>query len=209
MDYQKASNDMTSGPDDTQKPEYAQRLHTFEQRRWKQLLDVQRPYRWNIRRLQLGHTLDVGCGIGRNLVALSGAGVGIDHNPTSVQIARSRGQHAFTPEEFSKSEFVKPGEFDSLLLSHVVEHMGGAEAIALVRDYLPSVRAGGALVVITPQEAGFRTDASHMRFVGFDEIAQLCDDAGAKVERQFSFPFPRVVGRYFPYNEFVVVARLP
>jgi hypothetical protein len=81
--------------------------------------------------------------------------------------------------------------------------------MALVREYLPSVRTGGALVVITPQEAGFRTDASHVRFVGFDEMARLCDDVGAKVERQFSYPFPRMAGRYFPYNEFVVVARLP
>ena len=58
----------------TDVPAYADRLQTLEQARWKQLLDVQAPYRWNIRRLGLGRTLDVGCGLGRNLAHLGGAG---------------------------------------------------------------------------------------------------------------------------------------
>jgi SAM-dependent methyltransferase len=47
--------------------EYARRLQRLSGRRWKRLIDVQAPYRWNIHRLRLGRTLDVGCGIGRNL----------------------------------------------------------------------------------------------------------------------------------------------
>ena len=73
----------------TDAPDYAARLQTLEQARWKQLLDVQAPYRWNIRRLELGRTLDVGCGLGRNLAHLDGRGVGVDHNPASIVVAGS------------------------------------------------------------------------------------------------------------------------
>jgi hypothetical protein len=32
--------------------------------------------------------------------------------------------------------------------------------------------------------------------------------AGCAIERAYSFPFPRAVGRVFPYNESVAVGRL-
>jgi hypothetical protein len=62
-------------------------------------------------------------------------------------------------------------------------------------------------VLITPQERGYATDRTHVRFCGFTEVAGLCAAVGLTVERQFSFPFPRILGRAFPYNEFVTLAR--
>ena len=87
-----------AGPEtpDTVGRDYAERLETLEGARWKRLLDVQAPYRWNLRRLGLGFTLDVGCGIGRNLLHLDRRGVGVDHNVASVEIARGRGCTAYT-----------------------------------------------------------------------------------------------------------------
>jgi 2-polyprenyl-3-methyl-5-hydroxy-6-metoxy-1,4-benzoquinol methylase len=191
----------------TDAPDYATRLQTLEQARWKRWLDVQAPYRWNIRRLGLGRTLDVGCGLGRNLAHLGGSGVGVDHNAASVAIARDRGLEAYTSEEFLAGPQAKPASFDSLLAAHVVEHMSEADAIGVLRTYLPFVRAGGKVVLITPQERGYATDATHVRFCGFPEVAALCEAVGLTVVRQYSFPFPRVVGRVFPYNEFVTLAR--
>lgn len=189
----------------TDAPAYAERLRTLEGARWKRWLDVQAPYRWNIRRLGLGRTLDVGCGLGRNLAHLGGAGVGVDHNPASVAVARERGLEAYTPEDFTAA----PGSFDSLLLAHVVEHMPEPDALELLRTYLPYVRPGGKVVLITPQERGYATDATHVRFCGFDEVAALCVQAGLRVVTTYSFPFPRAAGRAFPYNEFVTLARVP
>src|SRR4051794_18594837 len=105
----------------TDKADYAARLERLELAGWKRLLDVQRPYRWNIRRLNLGRTLDVGCGIGRNLLHLGGNGVGVDHNETSVQLCRERGLTAYTIDEFFASTESAPGSFDSMLVAHVVE----------------------------------------------------------------------------------------
>jgi 2-polyprenyl-3-methyl-5-hydroxy-6-metoxy-1,4-benzoquinol methylase len=195
------------GRSGTDAPDYAERLKTLEQARWKQWLDVQAPYRWNVRRLDLGHTLDVGCGLGRNLAHLSGAGVGVDHNASSVAIARERGLEAYTPQEFLDGPHARDGSFDSLLAAHVVEHMTEEDAVALLRTYLPFVRTGGKVVLITPQERGYATDATHVRFCGFSEVAALCETLGLTVQRQYSFPFPRWMGKVFAYNEFVTLAR--
>ena len=189
--------------------DYTERLQRKTGAGWKRLLNVQAPYRWNVRRLKLGFTLDVGCGIGRNLSHLDGNGVGVDHNATSIEACRAAGLTAFTTEEFYKSEYAKPDRFDSLLSAHVVEHVTAEQAVEIFTPYLPFVKSGGAVVFITPQERGFNSDATHIRFSGFPEVKQLCDELGLAVRRQYSFPFPRFAGKIFTYNEFITVAGKP
>lgn len=188
-------------------PEYAHRLDRLSRARWKRLLDVQAPYRRYLQRLRLGWALDVGCGIGRNLQALSPTGVGIDHNPTSVAMAREAGWQAFTPQEFRQSEFASAGRFDALLVSHVLEHMSPDEAIVLVSTYLEYLREDARVVMITPQERGFRSDPTHRTFLDFTALTTIADRLGLDVVRRDSFPFARPLGRVFPYNEFVLIAR--
>lgn len=192
----------------TQGSDYAARLQTLEQARWKRVLDVQRPYRWNLRRLVEGMVLDVGCGIGRNLVALEGRAVGVDHNPDSIALARQRGCVAFTAEEFQASEHARHGAFGTMLLAHVVEHMPHADAVELVRSYLPYLAPRGQLLLICPQEKGYTTDVTHVEFADFDALRDLSLQVGAAPEKEMSFPLPRWAGRVFPYNEFVATARL-
>lgn len=200
---------IAGGPSDTRHEEYARRLETHELATWKRLLNVQAPYQWNLRRLHLGTTLDVGCGIGRNLATLGPESVGVDHNASSVETARRRGFVAFTPEEFRTSTYSRRGSFDTLLVSHVLEHLKRDEAQALLGEYVDMIRPNGMLLLITPQEAGFRRDASHRTFMDFATLRDLCHASNAQVERQFSFPLPRQMGHVFFYNEFVVLARLP
>lgn len=195
--------------DSTQSGAYTKRLETLENRGWKRLLDVQAPYRWNLRRLDLGFTLDVGCGIGRNLLHLDGHGVGIDHNSESIEVATRRGCTALTSDAFDNSEHARADHFDSLLLAHVVEHMSVDEAIELIGRYLGFIRPGGNVVLIAPQEAGFRSDASHVEFMDFEALETILIRAGADFERSYSFPFPRQFGRVFPHNEFVAIGRRP
>lgn len=191
----------------TQSNEYSERLLREEGVWWKTLLNVQLPYRWNLHRLNLGFTLDLGCGLGRNLLNLNGNGVGIDHNPQSVEIARSRGLRAFNPEEFLKSEFNSMEIFDSILLSHVAEHMLEQDVVALLRGHTHLLKPCGLVVLITPQEAGYRSDPTHVQFMDFASLRRISAETGLLFVREFSFPFPRFFGRVFRYNEFVCVCR--
>jgi 2-polyprenyl-3-methyl-5-hydroxy-6-metoxy-1,4-benzoquinol methylase len=190
----------------TKRLDYAERLQHLEAAWWKRLLDVQRPYRWNLRRSHLGCTLDLGCGIGRNLMNLDPGSVGIDHNRHSVAVARERGLTAYTTDEFLGSALSRPASFDSMLVAHVVEHMPIAQARELVSQYLPMIKPGGMVLFICPQEKGYASDPTHASFTDEAALRELAQDIGLHVLRSYSFPLPRAAGRFFRYNEFCVLA---
>ena len=191
----------------TESEKYTRRLVELESVWWKKLFDVQRPYRLHLQSLKPGFVLDIGCGIGRNLLHLGGhdAGIGVDINPFSVQVARQRNIQAFTPEEFATSDFSRQQIFDSILLSHVAEHMTPDEVAALLAGYLPFLRTAGRVIVITPQEKGFASDSTHVSFTDFTVLQMIALKSGLTVTREYSFPLPRSFGRVFPYNEFVSI----
>lgn len=137
---------------------------------------------------------------------MRGNGVGIDHNPDSLRYARERGLRVFTPEDFRGSLFNVPHSFDSLLLSHVAEHMTQAEAIALLATYRDILRPQGKLIIMTPQEAGFSRDATHREFVDFRKSRAIAEALGFETVTQYSFPLPRIFGKIFYFNEFISVS---
>lgn len=186
---------------------YAELLKLRSGKTWKKVLDVQRPYRWNLRRLDLGRTLDVGCGIGRNLRNLPAGSVGVDHNKYAIKEARYLGLEAYTTDEFKK--VIKPkknSKFDSMLLAHVLEHMNTSEGKKIIKEYLPYVRE--KVVVICPQEKGFKSDDTHVNFLDHKGIEDILTNCGLDIDRSYSFPFPRFIGRVFRYNETVVVGKV-
>ena len=192
--------------DDTRDPEYAVRLATLESKGWKKFFDVQAPYRRNLRNLDLGRTLDVGCGLGRNLMNLEN-GVGVDHNADAVSIARSRGLTAYTTDEWQGSGAAIHASFDSMLLAHVLEHVSQQDSDDIIAAYLPYLRPNGKLVLICPQEKGFPTDPTHIRWVNDAELRATGNRNGFSEIRSYSFPFPRFMGKFFTYNEFVYVGQ--
>lgn len=187
---------------------YAERLKRLQSRRWKQLLRVQAPYQWNLKRHGLGRTIDVGCGVGRNLSTLEPGSLGVDHNEAAVAEARAQGFHAVTVDEFRSSPPAR-ASFDGLLFAHIIEHMTPAQGAALVQAYLPYLRPGGKVFMICPQERGYASDSTHVWFARDSDLVRLCQAAGLQVEEMRSFPFPRWMGRLFVYNESTVLATLP
>lgn len=190
---------------DTKGKDYSDRLKNLSGAKWKQILDVQRPYRWNLKRLNLGKTLDVGCGIGRNLGNLSKDSVGVDHNAYAIDIAKKAGYNAVTVDDFKKNKKTYGKDaFDSMLLAHVLEHLTTADGKRIIKEYLPYVRE--KIVIICPQEKGFTTDETHINFLDHQAIEDILISCGLKITRSYSFPFQRKVGKVFTYNETVVVA---
>ena len=193
----------------TASPDYARRLEALEFAKWKRWLHVQAPFRWTVRRLCHGRVLDVGSGVGRNLAHLHPRAVGVDHNPHAVALARSRGFTAFTTDALGPAGHAQRASYDTLLAAHLLEHVSEHAGMELLRTYLPLVRPGGQVVLITPQECGWRSDATHVRWVDFAVLRRTSEQLGLRVDKELSFPFPRTAGRVFRYNEFVHVATVP
>ncbi|HEY4331812.1 MAG TPA: methyltransferase domain-containing protein [Ilumatobacteraceae bacterium] len=198
-------------PSSTSDPAYAQRLSRLARRGgvMRRVIDPQLPYRWNLRHLHPGLVLDIGCGIGRNLKHLDGHGVGVDHNEECVRACVAEGLTAYTPEEFSSSADAVAEHFDSLLVSHVVEHLTDDEAVELINTYMPYVRSGGRVIIITPQERGQASDPTHVQLIDGAAIRRLAKRLHLRVESVRSFPFTRLVGRVFTYNETVATLVRP
>lgn len=193
----------------TEGSDYTARLERLGTARWKQVLDVQAPYRRNLRRL-LGdrRVLDVGCGIGRHLAHLGPGSVGVDHNASSVARCRADGLEAYTPDELAAAPGVGPGAFDGMLVAHLLEHLEPGAAPVVLRPYLPLLAPGARVVLICPQERGFRSDPTHTVFLDDRALRAVGEEIGGVVTEQRSFPFPRAAGRWFTHNEFVTVADL-
>ena len=190
----------------TASAQYARRLSRLSGARWKKFLHVQAPYAANIRRVCRGSVLDVGCGIGRNLVHLQGRGTGVDHNAASVLIAQSRGLKALTAEEFLQQNHPGDLHWDTLLISHVLEHLSQSEIEHLMATYLPFLAPTGRLVMICPQEWAYARDATHVQFLDLTDLGGIAARHSFKVSSAYSFPWPRQLGRWVPHSEFVVVA---
>ena len=185
---------------------YTERLSRLSGTRWKQILDVQRPYRWNLKRLKLGSTLDVGCGIGRHLSHLPDGSVGVDHNENSIKIAKKNGFTAYTTDEFFKKTIPK-NSFNTMLLAHVLEHMSTKKGRKIIQEYLPYIKKN--VVIICPQQKGFSTDETHVNFLTHSDIEEILRELGLEVQRSYSFPFPKQFGKVFAHNESIVVAQKP
>jgi 2-polyprenyl-3-methyl-5-hydroxy-6-metoxy-1,4-benzoquinol methylase len=192
---------------DTSGEHYARRLQALQDVWWKKALHVQAPYQWQLRRQQLGRTIDVGCGIGRNLQTLARGSVGVDHNSAAVQVARERGLTALTVEEWEKSDLRRVASFDGILLAHVIEHLDADAGAALLREYLPYLRPGGKVFLVCPQERGYASDPTHVRWTTGDDLVELARTVGLTPDPWSSFPFPRWAGKAFVYNEFCLLAR--
>jgi SAM-dependent methyltransferase len=97
--------------------------------------------------------LDLGCGNGRLLSALSLAGyrdlLGVDCSPESVRLARARG---FCVEQRDLGEFCRAShrEFDLICAFDVIEHFTKSELVEVLRSIYDCMALGGVLLLQTP-----------------------------------------------------------
>lgn len=107
--------------------------------------------------------LDVGCGLGRYLRVLSARdfyATGVEANPDIVAANVKSGLRCFTPDDHPAVD----GEYDVVLMSHVVEHFSPAELLQFLDGYLDRLRPGGWLIIATPlMSPYFYDDFDHVR----------------------------------------------
>src|SRR4051812_50160281 len=107
---------------DTDSRDYADRLVALEQVWWKRLLNVQAPYQWNLRRRKLGRTLEIGCGVGRNLATLPAGFVGGDPHEKSGKGGRAPGVPALTVDEVFAGDETQVATFDTPFVAPLLQH---------------------------------------------------------------------------------------
>ena len=187
----------------TSTDQYSDRLTGIAQRRWKKFVGPLNPYKFHIRRISNPKVLDVGCGIGRNLDYLGrSAAVGVDHNAKSIEVARQRGFTAFSDKEFLECE----STFNTILFSHILEHMSSEEAYEIVGKYMNYLNPGGRLLIICPQEKGQKSDPTHVTLCDFHFLKNLIRFHNLELVSSYSFPLPKIFGKWFIYNESIIIA---
>ena len=194
---------MSTENSSTQSEAYTNRLTALSGRFFSRLVGGQ-PYRWKIRRIAKGDVLEVGCGIGRNLHFLGSRAVGVDHNSLSIKVCRERGFTAYTPDEFFALPDIEHKKFDTILFSHVIEHLTLADARSLLIIYVKYLLPSGKLIIICPQKRGYASDSTHVTYFDLDELAQLVASVQCSEISRESFPFPAFFGRWFTYNEWIM-----
>ena len=169
---------------------------------------VPNPYRWNVRRLAKGRVLDVGCGIGRCLDFIRPRGVGVDPNEQrSPSAARRVTRH--TCRMSSSGARSPPLPASS---THCCARMCSNTSTSRLRwpwsvSTCPIRQGGRVHLHHSPgARSAIRRDAR-----AADGCRRNCRRwprrCGLTIERMSSFPLPRLFGRWFMYNETVVVAR--
>ena len=149
--------------------------------------------------------LDVGCGTGIMLEALTRAGItaqGVDRNPQSTRYDASLGLNVHTQDAL---EFLAehPAHFDGLYCSHFVEHLPMDGVTRLIALCASALQPGGVAVFTFPdpesirsQLLGFWRDPEHVRFYHPELIASVAAVHGLALEYNSQHVAGRCVGPF-------------
>jgi SAM-dependent methyltransferase len=180
---------------DTASKEYSDYYLQKYAKWWRFLSPVEIPFKFFARCLCKGKTLDVGCGPGRYLSFLPDA-TGIDHNPEFIFYARRRGFKVFLSQEFDEDFDKSLQRFDTLLFSHILEHMEFQQACEFVKKYLPTLKPGGKVIIIVPDGISFKNDPSHRCYFDCNLIKKLASANSLHLQKAMYHPFPKYMSRW-------------
>ena len=169
---------------------------------------VRRAYLASARRKLSGKVLDFGCGIGELLATLPVGSMGLEYNQATVAYCRSRGLdvewYDGTADDWCLSVVPRGRQFDSMILSHVLEHLD--EPAEVLQKLLVAGRKLGVrrVLAVVPGRAGFRIDPTHLTFIDRPFLSDpvIVKDTGFSLVASNYFPGNiRVLGNWFPHHE--------
>lgn len=132
---------------------------------------------------ECGKVLDVGCGYGRMLKALSLVGIeatGVEINKAIVDSCRADGLNCIQADEFHASP---QNYWDIILMVHIIEHFSPSECFAFIERYLDYLKVGGILIIATPVLTDyFYEDFDHIKPYLPLGITMVFGDNGAQVQ---------------------------
>ncbi len=157
---------------------------------------VRRAYLRSAARKLVGPTLDFGCGVGELLTRLPTGSRGVEYNRDTVAYCQRNGLpvdfYDGVTDDWSLGSIAQSGQFQSMVVSHVLEHLDAPAAILSKLLRAADDKGMQRVLVIVPGAAGFRTDPTHTVFVDYGLLA------GEQV--QLPSGWRRSPPHYFPIN---------
>jgi len=178
---------------------------------WRKL--VRRLYLNSAAKALSGPTLDFGCGVGELLARLPKGSKGLEYNRASVDLCRQRGLDVVWYDGYADnwrlSTLPKDSHFQSMVLSHVLEHL--EDPMAVLRALLRSAKGVGVdrVLIIVPCRVGYGSDATHRTYVDWDMLTNSLDaDCGYAIAEHRYFPINNFsAGNWFRYQELQVLLK--
>jgi O-antigen chain-terminating methyltransferase len=145
--------------------------------------------------------LDIGCGRGELVAALTAAGItarGIDANESMVAAARERGLHATRADALAFVAALPAGSLGGIVSTQVVEHLPPRYLLRLIDAAARALRRGAPIVLETINPAcwlaffsSYVRDLTHVRPIHPETLQYLLRASGfERVELRFSAPVP-------------------
>jgi len=164
-----------------------------------------------------GNVLDLGCGRGEFLELLSESGrqgVGVESDPDLVDVCRSKGLKVENGEVLKWLHEDK-GRWDGIMIGHLIEHLSGSEAYALIQLATQRLTTGGRIVLLTPNPnflpgvGEFWSDLTHVRPYPLRSLHCLLGELGLHIVASGTDPTTRLSMNWrYPYQSMVNVLRL-
>ena len=160
--------------------------------------------------------LDVGCGMGRYLIAAQRLGFDVIGFEPSVNHARVAAQHFHLPviTDYFSADRVAGKKFDLMILSHVIEHIYDPKSF--IHELVSLLKPGGVLIVITPNNESLLARAvgkawpmlkpiDHVSLIGASAYAHFELDGVAHVHHSSSeYPFEFAASALAAVKSFIV-----
>ena len=145
--------------------------------------------------------VDLGCGRGELLELLRELGVsayGIDVDADFVAQARAKGLEIVQQEAVTHLEALEPGAVDTIVASHLIEHLPPTTFFRLIELAGTKLAPDGLMILETPNptsvlggSVNFHRDPTHVHPIHPDTLAFLCEQAGfSNVEVRPLVPVP-------------------
>ncbi len=163
-------------------------------------------------KLLKGKTIDFGCGTGELLYKLPSGSIGIEINQTTVQYCQGKGLNVYLynqrSDNYQLSDLAPTNRYESLLLSHIVEHLEHPEEVLRLLFKTARRLDIKRVVLIVPGKKGFKLDPSHRTFIDFSFLKQheLFMTEGFRIVNQRYFPINlKFIENFFTYHELQIV----
>jgi len=168
-------------------------------------------YLRNLVRDVIGPTIDFGCGAGQLLKRLPTGSIGLETNNHLVSALSNQGQnvHIYDPE-YDQLCFknLQEGHFDTLVMSHVLEHFDNAgDGLKRILDSCNRL-AIKRVIIVVPGRKGYSFDDTHRTFVDrvYIEESELTLYGGYAVSSFAYFPLNiSKIGNHFSFHELKII----